>query len=118
MATFNHVKRCREARSLTRDDLATLANISSEFLQAVEEDGGELSVGVALRLAQALGVTVEELFAVADPLPLPTSPEIKAPLNESSSKIKTARSKESSRTHSNVSLKNAVKKGAEVDAPS
>lgn len=118
VATFNHVKRCREARSLTRDDLATLANISSEFLQAVEEDGGELSVGVALRLAQALGVTVEELFVVADPLSLPTSPEIKAPLNESSSKIKTARSKESSRTHSNVSLKNAVKKGAEVVVPS
>ena len=65
MATFNHVKRCREARSLTRDDLATLANISSEFLQAVEEDGGELSVGVALRLAQALGVTVEPLSAQA-----------------------------------------------------
>lgn len=118
MATFNHVKRCREARSLTRDDLATLANISSEFLQAVEEDGGELSVGVALRLAQALGVTVEELFAVAGSLPSPTSPETQAPLSAPSSEKKTTRKKGASRTHSKTSIKNAGQQDAEVAAPS
>lgn len=123
VATFNHVKRSREARSLTRNDLATLANISSEYLQAVEEDGGDLSVAVALRLAQALNVTVEELFAVEGSLSATTASATQAPPEEDvaliapSSEKKTPRKKDVSRTHEKVSVKNAGKKDAENCAP-
>lgn len=59
---LNRVQELREARSLTLEELAKRVDSSPRLLAALEQDGCVVTVDVALKLARALGSTVEELF--------------------------------------------------------
>ena len=54
----------RAARSLTQADLAALAGITRKSINAIEMGHMVPSTILALKLAQALQVTVEELFSL------------------------------------------------------
>jgi molybdate-binding protein/DNA-binding XRE family transcriptional regulator len=53
----------RHARSLSQRALAAAAGVTRQAVGAIESGRMQPSVGIALRLARALGTTVEELFA-------------------------------------------------------
>jgi transcriptional regulator with XRE-family HTH domain len=64
---FGHAVRVRrEARGLTRDDLAGRARIHRTYLSDVEWGTRSLSPVNIERLAAALSVLVSELFAAAE----------------------------------------------------
>ena len=52
----------RQARGLSQQQLAGMAGVSRQAVSAVESGQSDPSLRVALTLAQALGMTVEELF--------------------------------------------------------
>ncbi|MBQ9812772.1 MAG: DNA (cytosine-5-)-methyltransferase [Thermoguttaceae bacterium] len=58
----NRVRQMREARRVDLKDFAAQVNVSPRLLIALEEDACDASVFVALRIARALGSTVEEIF--------------------------------------------------------
>ena len=55
----------RAKRDLTQAELAALADVTRKSINAIEAGRMVPSVVLALRLAKALQVTVEELFALA-----------------------------------------------------
>ena len=55
----------RAKRDLTQADLATLADVTRKSINAIEAGRMVPSIVLALRLAKALGVPVEELFSIA-----------------------------------------------------
>ncbi|MDR7566963.1 MAG: substrate-binding domain-containing protein [Armatimonadota bacterium] len=74
MAFENRVRQVRESRGLSQAGLARLAGLSRQALSAIEAGRYLPNTGVALRLAQALGCAVEDLFAA------PASSTVKARL--------------------------------------
>jgi putative molybdopterin biosynthesis protein len=60
----------RLARGFSQQQLAGMAGISRQAVSAVESGLSDPSLRVALALAHALGLTVEELFGPASPAPL------------------------------------------------
>ncbi|MSR22144.1 MAG: helix-turn-helix domain-containing protein [Gemmatimonadetes bacterium] len=58
----NELKEARRARDLTQGDLARAAGISRQAYGSIERGGAVPSLSVALRLAEALGGSVERLF--------------------------------------------------------
>jgi putative transcriptional regulator len=66
MALRSKVREHREAKGLRQDDLAREVAVSRQTIIAVEKNGYTPSTELALRLARALGTTVEELFALED----------------------------------------------------
>lgn len=76
----------RQARGLSQQQLAGMAGVSRQALSAVEAGHSDPSLRVALALANALGVTVEDLFGPAAPRPpVPASPL--APLGPPGSRV-------------------------------
>lgn len=69
----------RQARGFSQQQLAGMAGVSRQAVSAVEAGHSDPSLRVAFALAQALGMTVEELFGpgdVAQPVPaVPVAPE-------------------------------------------
>ncbi|WP_454085112.1 helix-turn-helix transcriptional regulator [Georgenia sp. Marseille-Q6866] len=61
-ATDNPVRRRRREQRLTQAELATAVGVSRQTVIAVEQGDYAPSVHLALRVARALGSTVEELF--------------------------------------------------------
>jgi putative molybdopterin biosynthesis protein len=59
----------RQARGYSQQQLAGVAGVSRQAVSALESGHSDPSLRVALALAQALGVTVEELFVPGSPLP-------------------------------------------------
>ena len=57
----------RQARGLSQQQLAGVAGVTRQAVSAVESGHSDPSLRVALGLARALGMTVEELFGPADP---------------------------------------------------
>jgi putative molybdopterin biosynthesis protein len=57
----------RQARGLSQQQLAGMASVSRQAVSAVESGNCDPSLRVALALARALGMTVEELFGPGDP---------------------------------------------------
>jgi putative molybdopterin biosynthesis protein len=57
----------RQARGLSQQQLAGVAGVTRQAVSAVESGHSDPSLRVALGLARALGVTVEELFGPGDP---------------------------------------------------
>jgi putative transcriptional regulator len=55
----------RAKRDLTQAELATLAEVTRKSINAIEAGRMVPSIVLALRLAKALGVPVEELFSLA-----------------------------------------------------
>ncbi|HEY6481430.1 MAG TPA: helix-turn-helix transcriptional regulator, partial [Streptosporangiaceae bacterium] len=60
----------RLARGFSQQQLAGMAGISRQAVSAVESGLSDPSLRVALALAHALGLTVEELFGPGSPAPL------------------------------------------------
>ena len=58
----NDIKRLRKALGLRQEDLAQRCGVSRQTIVAVENDKYDPTLPLALRLARALGTTVEELF--------------------------------------------------------
>jgi molybdate-binding protein/DNA-binding XRE family transcriptional regulator len=61
------LKLARQARGLSQQQLAGMAGVSRQAVSAVESGNCDPSLRVALALAQALGMTVEEVFGPGDP---------------------------------------------------
>jgi putative transcriptional regulator len=63
----NHVRRHRfEAGDMTQQRLADLAGVTRQTILAIEKGNYRPSVELALRLARALGTTVDALFELED----------------------------------------------------
>ena len=59
----------RQARGFSQQQLAGMAGVSRQAVSAVESGQSDPSLRVALALAQALGMTVEELFGAEGTIP-------------------------------------------------
>jgi len=77
-ATGARLRLARQARGFSQQQLAGMADVSRQAVSAVESGHSDPSLRVALALAQALGMTVEELFGpgeAARPVPaIPVAP--------------------------------------------
>ena len=66
-AAGTRLRLARQARGLSQQQLAGMAAVTRQAVSAVESGHSDPSLRVALALARALGVTVEELFGPGDP---------------------------------------------------
>jgi putative molybdopterin biosynthesis protein len=64
--TGGRLRLARQARGFSQQQLAGMAGVSRQAVSAVESGHSDPSLRVALALAQALGMTVEELFGPGD----------------------------------------------------
>lgn len=63
----NNLKLCRlKAGDLTQEQLAEKVGTTRQTILSIEKGRYSPSVGLALRLAQVLGATVEEMFELED----------------------------------------------------
>jgi putative molybdopterin biosynthesis protein len=62
----NRVRALREAAGLSQGELANRAGITRQAVSAIESGGYVPNTAVALRLSQALGCSVEDLFRIND----------------------------------------------------
>ncbi len=76
----------RQARGFSQQQLAGMAGVSRQAVSAVESGLSDPSLRVALALARALGMTVEEVFGPASPASLVTARPV-APLGEESARV-------------------------------
>ena len=67
-ATGARLRLARQARGFSQQQLAGMAEVSRQAVSALESGHSDPSLRVALALAQALGMTVEELFGPGDPV--------------------------------------------------
>src|SRR5579859_3957687 len=63
----------RQARGFSQQQLAGMAGVSRQAVSAVESGQSDPSLRVALALAQALGLTVDELFGAEGAVPIVTA---------------------------------------------
>ena len=63
---MNHIKKMREERKLSQVQLAKLANISQPYLHDLENGARGAKPETLKRIADVLGVTVEELTGNAE----------------------------------------------------
>lgn len=62
----NRLREARARRQLTQAELATLADVSRKTINTVENGVFIPSTVLALRLARALGTSVESLFQLSE----------------------------------------------------
>jgi len=63
---LNDLRRLRvEKAGLTQQQLADLAGVTRQTILSIEKGKYSPTVGLALRLARILGVTVEDLFSLS-----------------------------------------------------
>ena len=67
LAAGTRLRAARQARGLSQQQLAGMASVTRQAVSAVESGHFDPSLRVALALARALGMTVEELFGPGDP---------------------------------------------------
>ncbi len=67
-AAGTRLRLARQARGLSQQQLAGMAAVTRQAVSAVESGHSDPSLRVALALARALGMTVEELFGPGDPV--------------------------------------------------
>jgi putative transcriptional regulator len=65
----NRLREERARRNLTQADLATLVGVSRKTINTVENNIFIPSTVLALRLARALGTSVEEIFQLPGKVP-------------------------------------------------
>ncbi len=66
-AAGTRLRLARQARGLSQQQLAGMAAVTRQAVSAVESGHSDPSLRVALALASALGLTVEDLFGPGDP---------------------------------------------------
>jgi molybdate-binding protein/transcriptional regulator with XRE-family HTH domain len=69
MISGARLRLARQARGFSQQQLAGMAGVSRQAVSAVESGQSDPSLRVALALAQALGMTVEELFGAEGSVP-------------------------------------------------
>ena len=79
----------RQARGFSQQQLAGMAGVSRQAVSAVESGLSDPSLRVALALARALGLTVEELFGPGGPVS-PVAARPVAPLGGDQSRVELA----------------------------
>jgi putative transcriptional regulator len=62
-----HLRRHREERGLTQEDLAERAGVTRQTIISIERGRYSPSIELALRLARLFGVPVEGLFELDEP---------------------------------------------------
>lgn len=62
MPLYNHLKELRARNGLNQQELGRLADVSRQTISLIERGDYSPSVTLALKLAQILGVTVEDIF--------------------------------------------------------
>ncbi len=75
----------RQARGYSQLQMAGMAGVSRQAVSAVESGISDPSLRVAMALARALGLTVEELFGPANPMPVAAAPV--APLGSKGARV-------------------------------
>jgi putative molybdopterin biosynthesis protein len=85
-ASGTGLRLARLARGFSQQQLAGMAGISRQAVSAVESGVSDPSLRVALALAHALGMTVEELFGPGSPAPLVTARPL-APLGSAGGRV-------------------------------
>jgi putative transcriptional regulator len=66
LEVWNHVRRYRrQADGMTQEELADRVGVTRQTIISIEAGKYNPSVGLALRLAAAFGVRVEELFELS-----------------------------------------------------
>lgn len=68
-STGANLRLARQARGFSQQQLASMAGVSRQAVSAVESGHSDPSLRVALAIAQALGLSVEELFGPGEPVP-------------------------------------------------
>ncbi|HUZ23901.1 MAG TPA: substrate-binding domain-containing protein [Streptosporangiaceae bacterium] len=76
----------RQARGFSQQQVARMAGISRQAVSAVESGVSDPSLRVALALAHALGMTVEDLFGPGSPAPLVAASPL-APLGNAGGRV-------------------------------
>jgi putative molybdopterin biosynthesis protein len=76
----------RQARGFSQQQLAGMAGVSRQAVSAVESGLSDPSLRVALALARALGMTVEEVFGPGSPAASVTARPV-APLGDDSARV-------------------------------
>ncbi len=66
-STGAHLRLARQARGFSQQQLASMAGVSRQAVSAVESGHSDPSLRVALAIARALGLSVEELFGPGEP---------------------------------------------------
>lgn len=66
-STGANLRLARQARGFSQQQLASMAGVSRQAVSAVESGHSDPSLRVALAIAQALGLSVEELFGPGEP---------------------------------------------------
>ncbi|HEY6494104.1 MAG TPA: substrate-binding domain-containing protein [Trebonia sp.] len=66
-STGANLRLARQTRGFSQQQLASMAGVSRQAVSAVESGHSDPSLRVALALAQALGLAVEELFGPGEP---------------------------------------------------
>jgi transcriptional regulator with XRE-family HTH domain len=61
------IQRLRNERKLTLDDLSRAAGVSKSMLSEIERDKANPTIAVAWRLTNALGISLDQLFAQQKP---------------------------------------------------
>lgn len=77
--TGHRLRLARQARGFSQQQLAGMAGVSRQAVSAVEAGHSDPSLRVAFALAQALGMTLEELFGPADLVPPVTAVPVAPP---------------------------------------
>ena len=85
-AAGTRLRLARQARGLSQQQLAGVAAVTRQAVSAVESGHSDPSLRVALALARALGMTVEELFGPGDPAD-PVLAQPVAPLGGEGSRV-------------------------------
>lgn len=68
-STGANLRIARQARGFSQQQLASMAGVSRQAVSAVESGHSDPSLRVALAIAQALGLSVEQLFGPGEPVP-------------------------------------------------
>ena len=84
-----NLRLARQARGLSQLQLATMAGVSRQAVSAVESGHSDPSLRVALSLAQAIGLSVEELFGPGEPAAAVSAVSL-APLNGQGNRVSLA----------------------------
>src|SRR6201996_5539260 len=85
-STGANLRLARQARGFSQQQLASMAGVSRQAVSAVESGHSDPSLRVALALAQALGLSVEELFGPGEPA-APVTAITVAPLRGRSDRV-------------------------------
>jgi putative molybdopterin biosynthesis protein len=80
------LRQARQARGFSQQQLAGMAGVSRQAVSAVESGISDPSLRVALALARALGLTVEELFGPGNVVP-PVLARLVAPLGGGEARV-------------------------------